>query len=68
MTLFEYNDRKVPDYYPTMYLDGYSPEQIIHAAHRKIRQEYEARKAERMAEAEAMEIPEVKITSEVRIK
>ena len=43
MTLFEYYDRKIPDYYPTMYLDGYSPEQIIHAAHRKIRQEYEAR-------------------------
>jgi hypothetical protein len=51
-----------------MYLDGYSPEQIIHAAHRKIRQEYEAREAARRAEAEAMEIPEVKITSEVRIK
>ena len=68
MTLFEYYDRKIPDYYPTMYLDGYSPEQIIRAAHRKIRQEYDARKAERMTEAEAMEIPEVKITSEVRIK
>ena len=68
MTLFEYYDRKIPDYYPTMYLDGYSPEQIIHAAHRKIRQEYEARKTERMAEAEAMEIPEVKITSEVKIR
>ena len=68
MTLYEYYDRKIPDYYPTMYLDGYSPEQIMYAAHRKIRHEYEARKAERMAEAEAMEIPEVKITSEVRIK
>ena len=68
MTLYEYYDRKIPDYYPTMYLDGYSPEQIIHAAHRKIRQEYEARKAERMAEAEAMEIPEVRIRSEVKIR
>ena len=67
MTLYEYYDRKIPDYYPTMYLVGYSPEQIMYAAHRKIRQEYEARKAERMAEAEAMEIPEVKITSEVKI-
>ena len=68
MTLYEYYDRKIPDYYPTMYLDGYSPEQIMYAAHRKICQEYEARKAERMAEAEAMEIPEVKITSEVKIR
>ena len=68
MGIFEYLDRQIPDYYPTMYLDGYSPEQIMYAAHRKIRQEYEARKAERMAEAEAMEIPEVKITSEVKIR
>ena len=68
MTLFEYYDRKIPDYYPTMYLDGYSPEQIMYAAHRKIRKEYEEREARRLAEAEANEIPEVKITSEVRIK
>ena len=68
MGLFRYLDSKIPDYYPTMYLDGYSPEQIIHAAHRKIRQEYEAQEATKRAEAEAMEIPEVKITSEVRIK
>jgi hypothetical protein len=51
-----------------MYLDGYSPEQIMYAAHRKIRQEYEAREAAKRAEAEAMEIPEVKIRSEVKIK
>lgn len=68
MTLYEYYDRKIPDYYDTMYRDGYSPEQILHSARRKILREYEARKAERLAEAEAMEIPEVKITSEVRIK
>lgn len=68
MTLYEYLDSKIPDYYPTMYKDGYTPEQIRYACHRKIRRDYEARKAERMAEAEAMEIPEVKITSEVRIK
>ena len=68
MTLYEYYDRKIPDYYDAMYRDGYSPEQILHSARRKILREYEARKAERLAEAEAMEIPEVKITSEVRIK
>jgi len=66
--VYEYYDRKIPDYYDTMYRDGYSPEQILHSARRKILREYEARKAERLAEAEAMEIPEVKITSEVRIK
>lgn len=64
MTLYEYLDRQIPDYYDTMYRDGYRPEQILHAARRKILQEYEARKAE----AEAMEIPEVRIRSEVRIR
>lgn len=72
MTLFEYYDRKIPDYYDTMYLDGYTPEQIRYAAHRKIRREYEAREAARRAkaeaEAEAREIPELKITSVVKIK
>ena len=68
MTLFEYYDRKIPDYYPSMYLDGYSPEQIMYAARRKLRREYEAREAERIAAAEANEIPEVKIRTEVRIK
>ena len=64
MTLYEFLDRQIPDYYDTMYRDGYRPEQILHAARRKILQEYEARKAE----AEAMEIPEVRIKSEVRIR
>ena len=68
MTLYEYYDRKIPDYYPTMYRDGYSPEQIMYAAHRKLRRECEAREAAKRAEAEANEIPEVKITSKVVIK
>ena len=68
MTLYEYMDSKIPDYYPLMHRDGYSPEQILHAARRKILQEHEARKAAKRAEEEANEIPEVKITSEVRIK
>ena len=68
MGIFEYLDSKIPNYYPLMYRDGYSPEQILHAARRKILQEYEARKAAKRAEAEASVIPEVKITSEVKIR
>ena len=66
--IFEHLDRQIPDYYPTMYRDGYSPEQIMYAAHRKLRRECEAREAAKRAEAEANEIPEVKITSKVVIK
>ena len=68
MTLYEYLDSKIPDYYPTMYRDGYSPEQILHAARRKILREYEARKAAQRAAAEENEIPNVKIISEVKIR
>ena len=36
MTLFENFDRKIPEYYPTMYKDGYTPEEIRHALRRKM--------------------------------
>ena len=68
MTLFEYYDRQIPDYHPTMYRDGYTPEQIMYVAHRKLRREYEAREAAKRAEAETSVLPEVKITSEVKIR
>ena len=68
MTLFDYYDRQIPDYYDTMYLDGFTPNQILHAAHRKMIRENEARKAAQRAEAEANEIPNVKIISEVKIR
>jgi hypothetical protein len=68
MTLSEYYDRQIPDYYDTMYLDGFTPNQILHAAHRKMIREYEARKAAQRAEAEANEIPNVTIISEVKIR
>lgn len=61
MTLSDYYDSKIPDYYDTMYLDGYAPDQILYSAHRKMVREIEARR-------EANEIPNVKIISEVKIK
>ena len=54
-------DRQIPEYYPTMYLDGYKPEQILHAAHRKVYQDYMERK-------EAAQIPTLNIKSVVKIK
>ena len=43
--LSDYYD-KLPDYYPTMYLDGYTPEQIMYAAKRGMLQRHRERKAE----------------------
>ena len=68
MTLFDYYDRQIPDYYNGMHRDGYTPQQILHALHRKMIQEYEARKAEQQAEAELNEVWNVKIRSEVKVK
>jgi hypothetical protein len=68
MTLLENFHKDVPEYYDYMYLDGYSPEQILHAAHKKMMRQVEEREAAQRAEAEANEIPNVKIISEVKIR
>lgn len=44
--MFEEYDRKIPDYYPTMYMDGYIPDQILHAAKRGMLQMYWEHKSE----------------------
>ena len=44
--------RKIPDYYDTMYLDGYKPYEIVEAAHRTIYKHYLA-----MQESQQDEIP-----------
>ena len=59
--MIEQFDRQIPEYYPIMYLDGYTPEQILHAAHRKVYQDYTERK-------EAEQIPTLNIKSVVKIK
>lgn len=59
--MIEQFDRQIPEYYPTMYLDGYKPEQILHAAHKKVYQDYRER-------TEAAQIPTLNIKSVVKIK
>ena len=68
MSLMDYYNRQIPEYYDTMYMDGYTPEQILHAAHKKMMRQVEEREAAKRAEAEANEIPNVKIISEVKIR
>ena len=68
MSLIDQYFRDVPEYYDTMYMDGYTPEQIMHAAHKKMQRMYEEREAAKRAEAEVNEIPNVKIISEVKIR
>lgn len=48
------NNSQIPEYYPTMYLDGYTPQQILMAKRRQMLQ--------------SQTIDEIKVTSEVKIK
>lgn len=60
MTLFDYFDSQIPDYYDTMYMDGYSPERILYAAHKSLMKRIEAQR-----EA-ANKVDEIKITTEIK--
>lgn len=53
MALSDYYNQ-VPDYYPTMYLDGYTPQQILMAKRTQMMQ--------------SQTVDAIKVTSEVKIK
>lgn len=62
MTLENYRFREIPEYYDWMYLDGFTPEEILYALHKKMdRQQAEQ---EELADS----VDSIKIKSEVKIK
>lgn len=71
MTLSEYYHRNVPEYYDWMYLDGYTPEQILYAKHRQMRREYIERRNAMIASKEVepeIIIPNITFKSVVKVK
>ncbi len=68
MTIYDWMTRDIPEYYPSMYLDGYKPYEIMQAAHKSIMRRYYEREAAYEAMQAESEITEVKVTSEVKIK
>lgn len=40
--------RKVPEYYPTMYLDGFTPEEIHYAHHKAMMKQIQERENEKI--------------------
>ena len=54
-SLLEQHNRRIPDYYPTMYMDGFSPEEIMYAAKRQMYRQIEERKAAQMDIQTALE-------------
>jgi hypothetical protein len=63
--------RRIPEYYDTMYLDGYTPYEILHATRKKMYREYMERKeAEKRAKQETeseVVIPTLNFKSSVRV-
>lgn len=62
MSLIDNHFKKVPEYYDSMYLDGFTPEEILHALHKKM----DRQQAEKEALADSVD--SIKIKSEVKIK
>ena len=62
MTLENYRFREIPEYYDWMSLDGFTPDEILYALHKKMnRQQAEQ---EELADS----VDSIKIKSEVKIK
>lgn len=61
MTMLEQFGRYIPDYYPTMYLDGYTPYEILQATSRKMYNDHLERQEEAI-------IPTVHFNTTVKIK
>lgn len=62
MTLENYRSREIPEYYDWMYLDGFTPDEILYALHKKMnRQQAEQ---EELADS----VDSIKVKSEVKIK
>ena len=63
MTMLEQMKRYVPEPYPYMYLDGYTPYEILEATSNKIYSDHLARKEE----AESFIIPTIHFKSTVKV-
>ena len=63
--------RRIPEYYDTMYLDGYTPYEILHATRKKMFREYQEREAAAQSAKEEAEkdasIPTLNFKSVVKI-
>ena len=59
--------RHIPEYYDTMYLDGYTPYEILHATRKKMYREYQEREAAKQRAREESIIPTLNFKSTVKV-
>ena len=72
-SIMDFYNRDIPEYYPTMYLDGYSPQQVYIAMHKKMSRQLAERRKKMQMEKERAKIEEdndyiVDVKTEVKIK
>ena len=64
--------RRIPEYYDTMYLDGYTPYEILYATRKKMNREYQEREAMAQRAKEEAErdtiIPTINVSSTVKVR
>ena len=64
--------RRIPEYYDTMYLDGYTPYEILYATRKKMHREYQEQEAAAQRVKEDAErntiIPTINFNSTVRVR
>lgn len=52
MNMIDYKYRKVPAYYPTMYWDGFTPDEIHYAKKKQMMKDWEERELKKNLEKE----------------
>ena len=52
MSIFNHKYRKVPDYYPTMHWDGFTPDEIYYAKKKQMMKDWEERELQKNLEKE----------------
>ena len=72
-SVMDYYNRKIPEYYPTMYHDGYSPQEIYIAMQKKLNRQLAERSKKKQMEKERAKMEEdndyiVDVKTEVKIK
>ncbi len=58
MSIFDYNKRKIPEYYKGMYLDDFTPAEILMSSRESLLKEIQKKN----------EPQEIKFTAEIKIK
>lgn len=68
MNYYDWYTRNIPEYYNTMYLDGYAPYEIMQAFHKSAMRRNQELKATYEAMQTKNKTTKIKVTSEVKVK